>query len=134
MTTQQYKSVANTENRTNPATKQQTHPALRPDVDVHENDHFIKLYAELPGVNQDDLSITIDKNNLLLEATATIDAPTEMDVVYAEFQVANFKRSFSLSNELDTDNVEAQLTNGILELTIPKKEITKPRKIEVKVV
>lgn len=134
MTTQQYATVANTGDRINLVTRQQTYSALRPDVDVHENDHFIKLYAELPGVNQNDLSITIDKNNLLLEGTATIDAPTEMEAVYAEFQVANFKRSFSLSNELDTDNVEAQLTNGILELTIPKNEITKPRKIEVKVV
>jgi HSP20 family molecular chaperone IbpA len=132
MTTQLHESVAITGDRTNTVTKQQ--PALRPDVDVHENDHFIKLYAELPGVNQDDLSMTIDKNNLLIEATATIDAPTEMKVVYSEFQVANFKRSFSLSNELDTDNVEARLANGILELTIPKKEIIKPRKIEVNVV
>jgi HSP20 family molecular chaperone IbpA len=133
MTIQQYQTVANTENRTNPGIRQPTHSALRPDVDVHENDHFIKLYAELPGVNQDDLNITIDKNNLLLEATATIDAPTEMDVVYAEFQVASFKRSFSLSNELDADNVKALLTNGILQLTIPKKEIATPRKIEVNV-
>jgi HSP20 family molecular chaperone IbpA len=133
MTTQQYETVANTENQTNPVTRQQKHPVLRPDVDVHENEQAITLHAELPGVKQDDLSIIIDKNNLVLEATATIDTPTEMKMVYAEFQVANFKRSFSLGKEFDTDNVTAKLSNGVLELTIPKKEVLKPRRIEVKV-
>jgi HSP20 family molecular chaperone IbpA len=133
MTTQQQQTI-NTEAQTKTITRPQSQTVLRPDVDVHENDHYITLYAELPGVNQDDLSISIDKNNLILEATATIDAPDNIKVVYSEFQIAHFKRNFSLSNELDTDNVEAKLANGILELTIPKKEITKPRKIEVNVV
>jgi HSP20 family molecular chaperone IbpA len=134
MTTQHDTAVVNTENQVNTVTKQeQSLPLLRPVVDIHENEDYIALYAELPGVNQDDLTITIDQDNLLLEAKTTISSPADIKPVYAEFQAAQYKRSFSLSNDLDTEHVVAKLNYGILELKIPKKELTKPRKIEVMV-
>lgn len=134
MTTQQNTRAANTEDRKHQVPQQQhLQPTLRPVVDVHENDDYIALYAELPGVSQDDLEITIDKDNLLLEAKGNIETPTDMKPVYAEFQTANFKRSFSLNDELDTEHVEAKLSHGILELKIPKKALTKLRKVEIKV-
>lgn len=132
MTTQQNTAVVNKKDQVNTVTKQSL-PQLRPVVDIHENDDYIALYAELPGVNQDDLTITIDQDTLLLEANATITAPADMKPVYAEFQAAQYKRSFSLSNDLDTEHVVAKLNHGILELKIPKKELIKPRKIEVMV-
>ncbi len=135
-TTQLNPTATRIENQTKPVAQKYQHHSqstLRPVVDIHENNDCIILYAELPGVSQDDLEITIDKDNLLLEAKASIETPAEMKPVYAEFQSANFKRSFTLSDELDTEQVEAKLTHGLLELTIPKKELSKPRKIEVKV-
>jgi len=132
MTTEQSKAVTSTQEQTKPLT-QQEQPALRPAVDVHENDDVIVLYAELPGISQDNLNITIDNGNLQLEAKASIDTPSEMDVVYAEFQTPNYRRSFTLSNELDIDTIEARLSHGILQLSIPKKETIKPKKVEVKV-
>ncbi len=135
-TTQLNPTAVKTENQTNSVAQQHQYHSqstLRPSVDIHENNNCIILYAELPGVSQDDLEITIDNDKLLLEAKASIETPAEMKPVYAEFQSANFKRSFTLSDELDTDQVKAKLTHGILELTIPKKELSKPRKIEVKV-
>ncbi len=132
MTSEHSKAVTNTETRATTRT-QNEQPALRPAVDVHENDNVIILYAELPGVSQDNLDITIDNGNLELEARASIDVPTDMRAVYAEFQSPHYKRSFTLSNELDTDNIDAKLVHGILELTIPKKETIKPRKVEVNV-
>ena len=132
MTTEQSKEVTNTDEQTKSIT-QPEQPSIRPAVDVHENDDVIVLYAELPGVNQDNLDITIENGNLQLEARAKLDTPAEMSPVYAEFQTPNYKRSFTLSNELDTDNIEAKLAHGILKLTIPKKETIKPRKVDVKV-
>jgi len=132
MTTEQSKAVTSTQEQVKPLT-QQEQPALRPAVDVHENDDVIILYAELPGVSQDNLNVTIDNGNLQLEAKASIDTPSEMDVVYAEFQTPNYRRSFTLSNELDIDHIDAKLSHGILQLTIPKKETIKPKKVEVKV-
>jgi len=132
MTTEQSKAVTSTQEQTKPLT-QQEQPALRPAVDVHENDDVIVLYAELPGVSQNNLNITIDNGSLQLEAKASINTQPEMNVVYAEFQTANYRRSFTLSNELDIENIEAKLSHGILQLIIPKKETIKPKKVEVKV-
>ncbi|MEE9424595.1 MAG: Hsp20/alpha crystallin family protein [Methylococcales bacterium] len=70
---------------------------------------------------------------LLLEAKARFENPSEIKSLYAEFQPTNFKRSFTLNDELDTEHVEAKLSHGILELKIAKKELIKPRKVEVKV-
>ncbi|MEE9413495.1 MAG: Hsp20/alpha crystallin family protein [Methylococcales bacterium] len=135
-TTQKNTVVANPEKHANPVVQKKQRSSqeiVRPVVDIHENDHYIALYAELPGVSQDNLEITIDKDNLLLEAKPSFETSADIKPVYAEFQTVQFKRSFTLSDELDTEHAEANLKHGILELKIPKKELTKPRKVEVKV-
>jgi HSP20 family molecular chaperone IbpA len=103
-----------------------------PPVDVYENDNAITLLADLPGVPRDQLHIRVDGDNLVIEATAsTATGPKDMQVVYGELQCAAYRRQFTLSRELDTSRIEAQLRDGVLRLTIPKAEDARPRRIQV---
>ncbi|WP_435531675.1 Hsp20/alpha crystallin family protein [Ramlibacter cellulosilyticus] len=119
-----------------PAAANETVPQQRylvPPVDVFENEQSIMLLADLPGVAREQLHVRVDGDNLVLEATATTAGPENMELVYGEQQVAAYRRQFTLSRELDTARIEAQLRDGVLRLTIPKAEEARPRRIEVQV-
>ncbi|HEX2546628.1 MAG TPA: Hsp20/alpha crystallin family protein [Ramlibacter sp.] len=114
--------------------RQQQAPQERfivPPVDVFENDASITLLADLPGVTKDQLHVRVDGDNLLLEATAATAGPEHMELVYGEAQCPSYRRTFTLSRELDTGRIEAQLRDGVLRLTIPKAEEARPRRIQV---
>ncbi|HEY8356908.1 MAG TPA: Hsp20/alpha crystallin family protein [Ramlibacter sp.] len=104
-----------------------------PPVDVFETEASITLLADLPGVPKDGLTLRVDGDTLLLEATAAPTGPDGMELVYGEAQSAAYRRQFTLSRELDTSRIEAQLRDGVLRLTIPKAEEARPRRIEVRV-
>ena len=107
-------------------------PFVVPPVDVFENESGITLLADLPGVSRDRLGLRVDGDTLLLEATAATSVPPEMELVYGEAQFASYRRQFTLSRELDTARIEANLKDGVLRLSIPKLEEAKPRRIEVR--
>jgi HSP20 family molecular chaperone IbpA len=114
--------------------QQQPERYVVPPVDVFENEASITLLADLPGVPRDQLHVRVDGDNLVLEATATIAAgPENLELVYGEAQCPAYRRQFTLSRELDTSRIEAQLRDGVLRLTIPKAEEARPRRIQVQV-
>jgi HSP20 family molecular chaperone IbpA len=118
----------------NPDRSATQQPFTVPPVDVFENENAITLLADLPGVPRDRLHVRVDGENLLLEAEATTTSgPDNMQLVYGEAQVPLYRRQFTLSRELDTSRIEAQLRDGVLRLTIPKAEDAKPRRIQVQV-
>jgi len=106
---------------------------LRPPVDICEDAEGITLKADLPGVSRDRLDIQVDKDTLAIEAQLAIDMPEGMEPMYADMQATRFRRSFSLSHELDPDKVSAQMNDGVLTLRIPKRVEVQPRKIKVTV-
>jgi len=106
---------------------------LRPPVDICEDAEGITLKADLPGVSRDRLDIQVDKDTLAIEAQLAIDMPKGMEPMYADMQATRFRRSFSLSHELDPDKVSAQMNDGVLPLRIPKRVEVQPRKIKVTV-
>lgn len=108
-------------------------PYVVPPVDVFENESSITLLADLPGVPREQLQVRVDGDTLVLEATAATNGPENMELVYGEAQCPTFRRQFTLSRELDTSRIEAQLRDGVLRLTIPKAEEARPRRIEVQV-
>lgn len=110
----------------------QRQPYVVPPVDVFENDHAITLLADLPGVTREQLQLRVDGDALVLEATASTQGPQDMQLVYGEAQCPTYRRRFTLSRELDTSRIEAQLRDGVLKLTIPKAEEARPRRIEVR--
>jgi HSP20 family molecular chaperone IbpA len=93
----------------------------------------ITLIADLPGVSKDRLGIKVNGDNLLIEGEATTPVPEGMELLYAEIRAPYYRRSFTLSWELDASKIEANLKDGVLKLRIPKTEEAKPRRIEVKV-
>jgi len=103
-----------------------------PPVDVFENDASITLLADLPGVAREQLHVRVDGDHLVLEATANTAGPENMEIVYGELQWPAYRRQFTLSRELDTQRIEAQLRDGVLRLTIPKAEDARPRRIDVR--
>lgn len=108
-------------------------PAMIPGVDVVEDDAGITIYADLPGVPKDKLSLRIEGETLQIEGEMVSDAPDGMEAIYAEVRVPRYRRAFTLSRELDTGKINASLKEGVLSLRIPKTEHAQPRRIEVKV-
>lgn len=104
---------------------------IRPAVDIFEDDTGITLLADMPGVSKERLEVTIDGDSLSIVGNVAIDLPESMDALYADVQTTRYQRSFSLSRELDGENVDAHLKHGLLTLRIPKKEEHRPRKITV---
>jgi len=109
-------------------------PALIPLVDVTEDDAGITLTADLPGATRESLSIRVDGDTLTLEAPLELGEPKELEAVYAEVRAGQYRRSFTLSRELDSQHIEAALKDGVLTLRLPKLEKARPRRIEVRAV
>lgn len=111
--------------------QQQQQRTVVPPVDVFETEAAITLLADLPGVRREQLQVRVDGDNLVLEAVADTAGPEQMELVYGELQCPAYRRQFTLSRELDTARIEAQLRDGVLRLTIPKAEEARPRRIQV---
>ena len=107
--------------------------ALAPLVDIFETEDGITVQAEMPGVSKDRLNVQADRNGLLLEGDIVIDMPQGIEAVHADVRATKYRRSFTLSGELDTDRIEATLKDGMLTVHIPKRAEFTPRKIEVRV-
>jgi len=107
--------------------------SLLPAVDIYEDAEGITLLADLPGVSRDRLNIEVDKDTLSIDGEVVIDMPDDMEALYADVRATHFRRSFTLSRELETDKINAQMKDGVLTLKIPKRAELKPRKIEVSV-
>jgi HSP20 family molecular chaperone IbpA len=114
------------------ATRTQPAPAMIPNVDVVEDGAGITIYADLPGVPKDKLSLRIEGETLQIEGELASDAPDGMEAIYAEVRVPRYRRAFTLSRELDTEKIDASMKDGVLALRIPKAEHAQPRKIEVR--
>jgi len=106
-------------------------PALIPLVDVSEDESGITVTADLPGASRETLSLNVDGDTLTIEAPISLDAPAELQAVYAEVRSGRYRRSFTLSRELDSQRIEATLKDGVLTLRLPKLEQARPRRIEV---
>jgi len=106
--------------------------ALIPPMDVIEDEAGITVIADLAGVAKEDLAIRVDGDTLTIEAPISLGESQNIDPVYAEIRAAQYKRSFTLSRELDTAKIDAALKDGVLKLYVPKLEQAKPRRIEVK--
>lgn len=107
--------------------------ALLPAVDVIEDAQGITLYADLPGVPKDRLSLQIEAGTLTIEGEVALDLPEGMEATHAELGLPRYRRVFTLSKELDSDKVSAELNQGVLKLRIPKAEHAQPRRIEIQV-
>ncbi len=105
--------------------------ALLPPVDVIEDASGITLYADLPGVPKEKLNLQVDGETLTIEGEMNLDMPPGMEATHAEVSLPRYRRVFTLSKELNTDKLSAELKGGVLKLRILKVEHAKPRRIEI---
>jgi HSP20 family protein len=106
--------------------------ALMPPVDVIEDATGITLYADLPGVPREKLSIEVDGDTLTIEGEMDMRMPQGLEATHAEVSVPRFRRVFTLSKELDTGKLQAELKHGVLMLHIQKAAHAQPRRVEVR--
>lgn len=107
-------------------------PFIVPRVDVIEDSAGITLLADLPGVTKDALDIKVEGTSLTLEGRILLDTPQALDADFAEVRASRYRRAFTLSRELDSAAIDAQLRDGVLRLRIPKVAEAQPRRIEVR--
>lgn len=113
---------------------QRNRPAdFAPAVDVFEDENALVLHAEVPGVRREDIEINVDGNVLTLKGERKLE-PEKENRRYHRIERAygTFVRQFQLPTNVDATSIDAQLSEGILTLHLPKKEELKPRRIEVK--
>lgn len=103
-----------------------------PVVDIVERAKEIVLTADMPGVDDKSIDITLEKNVLTIYGKVDIDVPEKYRASYVEYGVGDYRRSFTLSEEIDRQRIEATVKNGVLKLVLPKAEAAKTKKIEVR--
>ena len=102
-----------------------------PGVDLFEDESGITLLADMPGVARDKLELNVDGDTLVVEGSMQLPTPEGLETIYAEVRVPRYRRSFRLTRELDTENIDAKLKDGVLTLRIPKLAAAQPRRIAV---
>lgn len=112
-------------------TEQDQQHAVLPAVDVFEDAAGITLLADMPGVSKEQLELKVEGDALLLEGGVQPRTPDGLEAIYAELRAPRYRRSFTLSRELDTTRIEANLKDGVLKLRIPKQAHAQPRRIAV---
>jgi len=104
-------------------------PVVSPAVDIVENDNEIVVYADLPGVKREDLSVHIDDGTLTLSG---VSQPRRTGAAqWEEFGDVEYRRRFAVPQTIDVPGVKAELRDGVLCLSLPKSTAAKPRSIEI---
>jgi HSP20 family molecular chaperone IbpA len=115
-----------------PAEQTRSGLVFTPNVDIYETEKDIILTADMPGVKTKDLTIDLRDDTLTLSGDIEpFENPDEQDMMI-EYEVGKFYRQFTLSEVIDQSKIDANLSDGVLRLVLPKIEKAKPRRIEVK--
>jgi len=102
-----------------------------PRVDIVETEDALRLVADLPGVEENALDITLEKNVLTIRGKVVKTAPEGFTLSYQEYEEGDFERSFTISDEIDRTGIEASLKQGTLRLHLPKAKHVLSQKIQV---
>ncbi|WP_298267020.1 Hsp20/alpha crystallin family protein [Geobacter sp.] len=108
--------------------------AWQPPVDIFEDENFVVIKAELPGIDQKDIEVRIEDNTLTLRGERKHEEEVRKENYHRiERYYGGFQRSFSLPHTIDQEKVKATCDKGVLTITLPKREETKPKQINVEV-
>jgi HSP20 family protein len=124
-------TAAATPTPANPAHVEQGRRTFVPQVDIIEVPDGIVLYADLPGLAEEHLDVTVERNLLTIRGRVSEIVPEGYEPVHQEYGVGDYERAFTLSNEVDHDGISASLVNGVLRLHLPKNQQPAPRRIVV---
>lgn len=104
--------------------------AYSPDVDIYASEDEAVFAIDLPGVKKGDVSIQVDETDTLVIRAKNSHIEPE-GAVLRQHRIGDYYRAFQISDDFDKETVSAVLENGLLQITVPKKESAKPRKIEI---
>ena len=101
---------------------------VAPPVDILETDEGLTLIADVPGLDEESLEISVDQGVLTIEGKALFGGG---DLIWREYVMDGYWRQFQLPDTFDADKARAEVTHGVLTLHLPKAEAAKPRKIAI---
>ncbi len=105
-----------------------------PVVDISEDNENVKIVSELPGLKQEDVKLSVDEGVLTIKGERKFEHEDKKDNFHRiERCYGNFTRSFTLPSNVKAEDIQASMHNGLLEVTLPKKEEAKPKEIEIKI-
>jgi HSP20 family protein len=102
-----------------------------PTTDIFETDDALTVVMEIPGVERQALEVNIENDVLRVDARIDFSKYEELEPLYTEYNVGHFTRSFTLSNNIDQQQISAQLDDGVLTLTLKKAKEAVPRRIAI---
>jgi len=105
--------------------------AYTPNVDIIEKRDEIVVTADMPGIDERSVDISLEKNVLTIYGMTEPEPQNTARPFYAEYGVGDYQRAFTISEEIDRDGIKATVKNGVLRLVLPKAQAAKTRKIEV---
>ena len=111
--------------------REQAYPLRTPKTDIYETHDSFVIIAEVPGVETQNMDITLTNNILTLDARVTASHTDEQDPVYQEYIAGDFRRVFTLGDDINRDKIHASLKNGLVRITLPKAAETQPKKINI---
>lgn len=105
---------------------------ITPYVDIFEDDDGVTLQADLPGVTREGLSIEVEGETLRLQGEVKTEERSDWHSLHTEVVSTHYQREFTLGSELNSEAIEASMKNGVLNLRIPRRQHSKPRRVEVR--
>jgi HSP20 family molecular chaperone IbpA len=105
--------------------------AFVPRADIYETDETIMVVADMPGVDEKSVDITLENNVLTITGQVEMEPPEGYSLSYAEYQVGDYQRAFSLSDQIDREGIEAVVKDGVLRLHLPKVTEARVKKIAI---
>jgi len=102
-----------------------------PSVDIIEKNDDIVVLADMPGVDENSVDVTLEKNILTIYGKVDAGIPENHRLHLSEYGVGDYHRVFNLTNEIDREKIQATVKNGVLTLVLPKAETVKTKKIAV---
>jgi HSP20 family molecular chaperone IbpA len=105
---------------------------MTPPTDIWETPEAIYLAADMPGVAQKNVNITLEQDLLTIDGTSEESAPQGYSLVYGEYQPTDFRRQFTISTQINREKIQAVVKDGVLTVILPKAEPARAHKIEVR--
>jgi len=102
-----------------------------PRVDIYETKDALYLVADMPGVDDKTVDVELEKNVLTIAGRVEDGKVQDYNLVFSEYEVGDYERTFTLSDEIDRDKIKATVKQGVLRLELPKAEKVKPKKIMI---
>lgn len=106
-------------------------PCFVPRADVYETADAIFVLADMPGVDESSVDITLEDKVLTINGYVDPEPPEGYGLAYSEYRVGDYMRAFTLSDQIERDGIEATVSDGVLRLVLPKVEEVKKRKIAI---